>query len=155
MASNESLTLMQTRATRAIAGVQKNLSTMAAINLAGVPFTPTSLIALLQAYANLVTALLAADAQLHDTVLSERAQRKQVLSVLLALERFVSNLLGPSSTKLGDFGFSPKKVGKESVATKAEALKKSEATRVARHTMGKKEKLSITGSATNGATPKV
>jgi hypothetical protein len=167
MSASNSLTVLQTRATRAIAGVSKNLSATASINLAGVSFTPTSLNALLQAYANLVTALLAAHAQLHGTVLSERTQRKQVLAVLLALEGFVSNLFGPSSTTLGDFGFTPKKAVKVPVATKAEAQVKSKATRVARGTMGKKEKLGITGESTastppattpattNGATPKV
>jgi hypothetical protein len=167
MSSNTSFSLLQTRVQRAIAGIQKNLSTTANFSLAGVSFTSTSLIALLQAYANLVTALLAVHAQLHNTVLSERAQRKQVLAVLSALESLVSNMFGPSSTTLGDFGFTPKKVVKVSVATKAEAQVKSKATRQAKEPGGSQGTLSTTGgstastptagtqSATNGAPAKV
>ena len=144
---------MQTRASRAIAGIQKNLSTVASIGLAGVTFTPTSLVALLTAYANLVTALIAVHAQLHDTVFQERTQRKEVQSVLLALQSFVANMFGPRSTTLADFGFTPRKVGVESAATRHQAVLKAQATRKARGTMGSKQKLAITGASTASPTP--
>jgi hypothetical protein len=59
---------------------------------------------------------------------------------------------------LAGFGMSvPKSTGKKTVETKAKAIAQSQATREARHTMGKKQKKSIKGvvpqTATTAATP--
>ena len=129
----QSFPLVQARVTSAIAGVQKNFSTVAQIMLAGVAYTPAALIAILEAYAPLVSALTAAHSQLHAAVLAERAQRKQVLFILRALAAYVINLYGSDPNKMGDFGFSPSKpLGVESAATRAAAVAKAKATRAAR-----------------------
>ena len=59
--SKSSLSKTLARVTSAIVGVQKNLSTVAQISLAGVVYSPTTLLALLQAYAKVtvITCLLA------------------------------------------------------------------------------------------------
>jgi hypothetical protein len=132
MSTQQSFTHILARVTSAIAGVQKDLSSVAQISLAGVVYSPTTLIALLQAYVNLVTALIAAHNQVHALVLSERTQRKQIIRVLQALAAFVTNSYGSDPNKLGDFGFSPKKVGVETAATKASSAAKGKATREAK-----------------------
>jgi hypothetical protein len=153
-----SSTAEKARVTAAIEGISKNFSSLATLNVAGVSYTPTSLIALLQAYADAITALQALHAQLTAAVLGNRGQQKQIQQVLLGLESFAKNFFGSTSEKLGDFGFMPKKEVVVTVPTKAAALAKSKATRVARHTMGKKQKAAITGStpaAPTAASPAV
>jgi hypothetical protein len=132
MSNLKSFTQILSHVTNAIAGVQKDLSTMTQITLDGVAYSPAAILAILQAYAPLVTALMAAHNQLHAAVLAERAQRKQVLKILQLLAAFVTNLYGSDPNKLGDFGFSPKKVGVESAATKAASAAKGKATREAK-----------------------
>jgi len=147
MAKNAvSLSKTLARVTSAIAGVQKNLSTVAQISLAGVVYSPATLLALLQAYANLVSALIAAHNQVHGFVLSERAQRKQVHVILEALAAFVTNLFGSDPNKLGDFGFTPRKVRVESTATRAAATAKAKVTREAK-------KAALAAVGTPAATP--
>ena len=63
-----------------------------------------------------------------------------------ALKQWVFLKFGPSSQEAKDMGYTPRKVGKPSVATKNVANQQSLATRVARHTKGKKQKASIKGT---------
>ena len=144
--SKVSLSSTQSSASRAIEGVRQNLSKMAEITLDGTVYTPDTLIALLKAYVDLVTALSAAHDQLHALVDKEGPARAQLTVVLRWLNAFVTNLYGQDPVKLGEFGFTPRKVGVEKVATKFAAIEKREATRIARHTMGSRQKLAITGA---------
>jgi hypothetical protein len=132
MATGGSTTEIQARVTNAIAGIQKNLSTVVSIPLAGVATSPATLLSLLQAYAPLVAALAAAHTQLSAAVLAEHAQRTKVLSALSALFAYATSLYGSDPEKLGDFGFTPKKPRVESAATRAEAAAKAKATRAAK-----------------------
>ena len=74
-----------------------------------------------------------------------------------ALKPWVIDNFGANSQQAHDFGFSPAKVAHMDVKTKAAAYDKSLATRVARHTMGKKQKSKIKGvvDATAPAAPAV
>ena len=130
--SSESFTVLSARMTSAVAGIQKYFSTTTSLVLAGTTYTPAQLSALLTAFANAVTALAALHAQLKGNVVTVRAQRKQILSVLQALESYVDNLFGSDPGKLADFGFKPRKVGVESAATKASSAAKAKATREAK-----------------------
>lgn len=132
--SKQSFPHIQAIVASAIAGVQKNFSSVTQITLGGVVYTTAALLAILEAYAPLVSALTAAHNQLHAAVLAERAQRRQVLSLLKALAGYVINLYGSDPNKVGDFGFSLKKVGVESAATRAAAVAKMKATRAAKKT---------------------
>jgi hypothetical protein len=149
---SNSITVQKARATAAIAGIQKYYSATAAMVMAGVSYTPTELITLLQAYVSALTALEAMRAQLHDAVLAGSAGRKQINTILLALQGFVTNAFGSSSSKLGDFGFTPRKQGQVKVATKAEAQIKSKATRQARRPAGPAAPVNTVG-ASNGSLP--
>ena len=148
---SNSFTVQQARATAAIAGIQKYYSSTATLVMAGVSYTPAGLVSLLQAYVNAITALQALHAQLHDAASGVQTQRGQIDAILLDLKAFVTNAFGSSSSKLGDFGFKPRKQGVVPVATKAAAQVKSKATREGRSASGTTEKLSITGTS-NGTT---
>jgi len=141
------LASLQLSAIRAIQGVRKNFSGMASVPLDGTPYTPDTLIAFLQGNAELITALSAAHDQLHALVAKEATMRVQFAVVLRCLEAFVINLYGADPAKMGEFGLSPRKVGKEDVATRAAAIEKGKATRLARHTMGPRARLAITGES--------
>ena len=62
-----------------------------------------------------------------------------------ALESYLRSLYGATSQTLVSFGLTPKKAPKRTSAEKAETAAKSAATRVARHTLGPKQKASIHG----------
>ena len=143
--NKSSFTVQQARATAAIAGIQKYYSATATLLLAGTSYTPAGLVSLLQAYVSAITALLALHAQLHDAVSEGKAQRDQINTILVALEGLVVSSFGSSSSKLNDFGFTPRKQADVTVATKAKAQSKSLATRD-----GKKAALA---SASAPATP--
>jgi hypothetical protein len=61
------------------------------------------------------------------------------------LKNYVFSRFGADSEAAHDFGYAPKKVTPPDVETKAKAARKGLATREARGTMGKKERLKIKG----------
>jgi hypothetical protein len=63
-----------------------------------------------------------------------------------ALQPYVTQRFGAGSAEANAFGYTPRKVGEKTVATKARALLLNKATREARGTVGKKEKRRIKGS---------
>jgi hypothetical protein len=63
-----------------------------------------------------------------------------------AMKGWVLQRFGASSKQARDFGFQPRKVAAKSADTKALAAKLATATRAARGTMSKKEKLKIKGT---------
>jgi hypothetical protein len=88
-----------------------------------------------------------------QATLAERTVTKQVTPLYKALRSYLIGLYGASSAIVADFGFTPKN-GTVDVATKAAAIEKRAATRKARGTMGKRQKLEVTGTVpatTNGA----
>jgi hypothetical protein len=62
-----------------------------------------------------------------------------------ALENYLRSLYGASSQTLDSFGMTPRKVRARTVRAKAESAAKSAATRVARHTLGPRQKAAIHG----------
>jgi hypothetical protein len=64
------------------------------------------------------------------------------------LRNLVANTYGSSSEAYDDFGFTAPRKGKPSAKTKAAAVDQVLATREARHTMGKKQRLAIRGVVT-------
>lgn len=69
------------------------------------------------------------------------------------LKAWVVNEFGADSPEAQEFGFLPPKIGAKSVETKALAAEKLRATRVARGTMGKRQKEKIKGTVVAPAAP--
>jgi hypothetical protein len=146
--SNTNRTTFQNRCRNAIAGVQKDLSSVTSITLEGVDYTPTTLMALLQNAIKLADATVAARAAWLLAVKTEQANTAQILGVLAALKAYVTLKFGSGAVDTqADFGFSPKKAVVKTAATKAEAAAKAVATRAARHTMGSEQKKTVHGSS--------
>jgi hypothetical protein len=64
---------------------------------------------------------------------------------ITALEKYLQSLYGPSSSTLGNYGLTPQKARTRTVKEKGEAIDKGAATRVARHTLGPRQKAAIHG----------
>jgi hypothetical protein len=129
-------------------GVDKDLGTMATIQLAGEAFTPSSLKAVFAADAAAMNATDTARKALQLAVQAEKAAHVRTMQVLTALRSFLLGTFGAQAvTVLGDFDINPpKSKATKTVATKAVAVAKAKATRVARGTKGPVAKLDVVGT---------
>jgi hypothetical protein len=130
------------------AGVQKDLASMAQIQLAGVVYTPSSLSAVFQADSDAIDASDTARAALKQAVGTGKTTHAKTAIVLAALRSFLLGYYGKQAvTVLGDFGINaPKSTATKTVATKAAAVVKGKATRAARGTTGSVQKQKVKGN---------
>ncbi len=87
---------------------------------------------------------------------AEQALVLRMKPELVSLEQYLRGRYGQSNAILRDFGLTPRTPPKVKVPVKAAAIVKSAETRVARHTMGKRQKAAIHGTPaapTEPATP--
>ncbi len=130
------------------AGIQKHFSNLAALQLGNASYTPAALVTLLQSDITLSNKATASRAQLTTDVQAAKASHATVDPLLRFLHAFVVGQFGDgqsSATILADFGLSPRKVPVKSADAKAKAAAQSKATRVARGTLGPKEKSKVKG----------
>ena len=128
---------------------------MPSLLLGAQTYTPTSLVAFVQSRINAANAVITAKANWLDAVKTYEALNKQGDVVVHDLKQYVIAAFGATSSKLADFGFTPKKVTVLTPEQKAAAAAKRKATRAARGTKGPKAKLAIKGTvpATDSTTP--
>ena len=134
-----------------IVGIQKDMSAVSALALAGETFTAASLAALYQSRIDAVHAVTVAKANWHATVAALATLDAKVTSVTQGLKQYVINTYGSTSPVLADFGFTPSKRTTQTPQQKAAAVAKRNATRKARHTMGKNAKKAIHGTVPTAA----
>jgi hypothetical protein len=136
---------------KVIAGIAKNLGSMAQVTLAGKQYTPAQISAIYQADSAAMDATDAAHAAWQQAVANERATRATTVQFNRSLRSFVLGYYGEQAVAiLGDFGFTaPKSTATTDVATKALAASKAKATRAARGTTGSVKKKAITGNLTS------
>jgi hypothetical protein len=116
---------------------------------AGTVYTAASLVQILQGLANAMTAHNTAQAGAKDALAAEQAMRKQVSPILLAYKRFILLTFTNATQTLADFGLTPPKA-RTPLTTEQRAARaaKAKATRTARGTTSKKQKLAIKGNVT-------
>jgi hypothetical protein len=132
-----------------IAGIQKHLPNATNIALLGATFTSVQLTTLFQAVIDALNAATAAKSAYADAVLAEHAKTQQTLPIYREFVGYIQNVYGQQVGVLGDFGATPIKPHKTPlVEVKAAANKKRQATRSARHTMGKDQKKLVTSEVT-------
>jgi hypothetical protein len=85
-------------------------------------------------------------AQLRILTTAIKAERKLMAATTLVVRATAATSLGQNSTGFASLGFEPRTAKKPTPAVKTAAIAKGEATRVARHTTGPKEKLKIHGT---------
>jgi hypothetical protein len=138
-----------------IAGADKYYASTASLSLAGTNITPAVLKAVFQADIDATHALDAAEAQAKQLRATQKAARKKANATRLQLKSYIVATAGAAAVQmLEDFGFEPPKpLGKKTVATKAKAIVVADATRQARHTMGKRQRAAIKGTVAPAAAP--
>jgi hypothetical protein len=158
MGTNKNKATRQNSNRKIVSAIKKHLS--GSVTLEGVKYAPAKLAKMFQDGIDVADATDAASKAWHAAVATEQASTQGLSSAQTLLRNYVSATYGEASTVFSDFGFVPRAVRTVNAATKAEAVQKREATRAARHTMGKREKLDVKGwsepaasSTTAPATP--
>jgi len=131
-----------------IAGTQKHFPS-GQFTLGNTAYTTASLVQTLQSLADALTALSAAHASVKDCGIALRATATKVVPVIRAYTSFLRATFTTASAPLGDFGLQAPKVRAPLPTDKRiVATAKLKATRAARGTTSKKQKLAIKGDVT-------
>jgi hypothetical protein len=134
--------------TALVKGIETELAHVDPIAIDGSALPRTELLDRFQGALNAIAAVKTARTALSQAVASQKAATAQAMTLRSGVKRFLQTKYGPKSPKLQDFGFTPVRVAKTAVKTKAQAKVKAQATRIARGTRGRKQKALIKGDAT-------
>jgi hypothetical protein len=131
-----------------IAGTQKHFPS-AQFTLGNVAYTTVTLVQALQGLADAFTALDTAHASVKDGVAALRTTETKVLPLIREYTSFLRATFSNATAQLGDFGLqAPKARQPLSTEKRAAATAKMRATRTARGTTSKKQKLGVKGDVT-------
>jgi hypothetical protein len=131
-----------------IAGTQKHFPS-GQFTLGNTAYTTASLVQTLQSLADALTALEAAHASVKDGVAALRTTETKVGPVIRAYTSFLRATFSTATASLGDFGLQPPKARQPLPTEKrVTATAKAKATRIARGTTSKKQKLAVKGDVT-------
>jgi hypothetical protein len=131
-----------------IAGTLKHFPN-GSFTLGNTTYTTASLVQLLQGLAAAMTATNVAQAGAKDALAAEQATKTTTGPVVQAYERLVLAAFANTTQTLADFGLTPPKARTPMTAAKLAARSaKAEATREARGTTSKKQKLTVKGNVT-------
>ncbi len=131
-----------------IAGTQKHFPN-GSLTIGNATFTSASLVELLKSFADAMAKHDEAKAAAQDALTAFRNVKTRVEPVLQGYRDLLKAMYGNAAQTLADFGLAPRKERVSlSVADKAAAQHKAQATRMARGTKGPKAKLAIKGTAT-------
>lgn len=144
---------VSTLAQQLIAGTNKHLANTAQLLIAGGSFTPAQVTTKLQAIVNLRSDVNAARATTKAKVAAEATDMAPLRTFMDAFVTFVKAAFGSAPDVLADFGIQPKSRTPLTVEAKAAAAAKRAATRVARNTMGPKQRLPLR-RGTSGIRPR-
>ena len=146
----------QNRIRLVLAGIDKHLASTPSFVLDGVTHSLTDIRAALQKDIALTDAADKARADWLTSVDAQRNSHTTTNPILSGLKQYVNLQFGSTqaaSTTLADFGYTPRKPRVVAPKTKVAAAAKTLATRAARHTVGPKAKLAITGVVEPPAPP--
>jgi hypothetical protein len=134
------------RVSQLITGTNKHYSNGSQqLSVGGVTYTVSALTLLLQSFVDLREAVDATRAAARAKVQAENAQAPTLRKVVSAYVAYVKARFGNTPDVLVDFGIAPHKERTPmSAEQKAAAVAKREATRAARHIMGKNQRKKVT-----------
>jgi hypothetical protein len=144
----QSKTGVVTRAQSLIAGVNKHLSTVTSVTIAGQSLTPAQIVQSLQTLIDLRTAVLGAQASAKAKVSAETTQSPPLRAFMQALTAYVRASFLNSPEKLADFGLQTKARAPLTTEALVAANAKRASTRAARHTMGSQQRKAVKGDVT-------
>jgi hypothetical protein len=126
-------------------GVQKHFANKS-VTVAGVVVPAMTIEQAVQAQIDAVNAIAAAKAAWMHAVRQQREHLESVVTPYAAAVRhYAAVMFGTTSPEYQDFGFAPPKKPARTAMSKAKAALQNVATRVARHTMGSKQRAKIRG----------
>ncbi len=128
-----------------IKAVRAHLDGPAPLRLGGQLYTVADVEQMLQEELDAIEAVRHREAERRTAVQVERLVKHRNKPILVALENLVRGLYGQDLTVLSQFALAAPKKQVKPIAVKAEAAKKSKATREVRRTMRKKQKKSAKG----------
>jgi hypothetical protein len=146
--SNKSKAAALAQVQAIIAGTTKHFPN-ASFTIGGTVYPAASLIQVLEGLASAMTARSTAHAAARDALAAEHAAQAQVGPILLAYKRLVLAAFANTAQTLVDFGLAPPRA-RTPLTTEQRAVQvaKARATRAARGTTSRKQKLAIKGHVT-------
>jgi hypothetical protein len=129
-----------------VEGVGKRFPKGTKVTMGSRSYTPAALVQLFQELIDAYDAHATAKAQAKSAKSALEAQAVAAEPILRTFKSYVLSVYA-DPTELADFGLAPRKTRSQlSVEKKLSAVKQGAATREARHTMGKRQKLRIVGT---------
>jgi hypothetical protein len=123
--------------------------------LIGTTYPRAALLAKFQSRIDAAQATRSARANLRTVAANERALAERIEPVRQAMKHYLQGRFGKNSPMLQAFGFTEAKTVRKTAESKAGAVVKMMATRKARHTMGKKQRLAITAPTVDATSTQV
>jgi hypothetical protein len=127
-----------------VAGIQKYLMGQPLI-MGRQTYTPQEVVDIVQGVVTTGQGILDARVALTAAIQADVDARAKIAAFMRGLRMVVQGMFNETPDVLAVFGMTPRKTGKKTVAVKVVAAQKSLATRKARGTLGKKQRLRITG----------
>jgi hypothetical protein len=138
---------------RLIDGLKKHQGTLPPFLIAGRPMTVADVIADLQSRLDASQAATAAKATWLNAVKNDHDERVRTKGVLAGVRECMLVAFDGQIDRLSDLGLIARKTGVLTPEQKLVAIAKGQATRLARHTMGKNQKMAIHGAPATGDAP--
>ena len=139
--------LQQTGDQSLVDGLKKHETDLPSFFINGASVKTTDLITTLQARMAAGSNVVSTRASWLTAVQANRDEIAETKTLVFGLKQAIMVAFAAQTDKLADFGLTPRKVRVISPGAQVAAAQKAQATRAARHTMGKKQKLKITGAA--------
>jgi hypothetical protein len=148
IAPKESNAVALARVQALIAGTLKHFPA-GSFTLGSTVFTTTTLVLLLQSLADSIASLNAAQASAKDALVAAQGTKAKVGPFVQAYMRLVLAAFSNTAQTLADFGLEPPKArAPRTSEQKVIAAAKARATRIARGTTSRKQKLTVKGNVT-------
>src|SRR5579859_4255176 len=133
-----------------IDGFTKHGGTLTSLVIGGTSYKVADVIALVQGLVNSAKAVVSTRATWQASVATDKDERTKHKAFMSGVRQALLVAFGTSVDVLADFGLAPRKPRTpRTPEQKAAAVAKAQATRVARHTMSKKQKSAVKGDVTS------
>ena len=134
-------------------GLNKHAATITTLVLGGVAMTTLQVVALLQKRIDAAKATQLGRASWQTLIKDETAERARTRIEVAGLRQALLAAFAGQVDVLADFGLTGRKVTVRTPAEKQAAAAKAKATRLARHTMGTRQKAAVTGTTAHVVAP--
>jgi hypothetical protein len=134
-------------------GIHTQLAGVDPIVVDGTSYARVDLLARIQAALDAIAGVKSVRTALSQAVANQKTAVAQAKAVRAGMKRYLQTNFGPANPKLQEFGFTPARTAKTKVTVKAEAKVKAAATRQARGTKGKRQRLAVKATQPAATTP--